>query len=145
MHKLRRKKVRPGRYRRPLRAIQIFGGWFCCWQSSTQAEAASPCADASYSHYEATPDCSGYYHCLAGSPDGPHGCGAGMLYDQNTQRCNFADRVSCAGGSGGGSSTEEDGERAAEEPTSEPTSRPNTLLDWDRGAADDRGHDKTIM
>ena len=71
-----------------------------------------------------------------GSIDGPYDCGKGQLYDTNTQRCNWEDKVTSC------SSTEpaEPGVPTVA-PTPKPTSR-NTLLDW---GPVDRPHDKVII
>jgi len=95
------------------------------------------CADDSYSYYEATEDCTGYVYCMAGgSVDGPYDCGKGQLYDSNTQRCNWEDKVtSCSSGE-----PAEPGVPTVS-PTPKPTSR-NTLLDWEPVI---RPHDKVII
>lgn len=99
------------------------------------------CADASYSYYEATEDCTGYVYCILGQPDEPYYCGDGMLYDQAGQRCNWADQVCCGGRCG---AAEEDVDGPTRTPTPPPTNKPNALLDWDPDAVY-RGHDKTII
>jgi hypothetical protein len=68
--------------------------------------------------------------------DGPYDCGDGMLYDSDTQRCNWEDQVtSCA------SKPQAEPGVPTPMPTPKPTSV-NTLLEWERIP---RPHDKVII
>ena len=107
-------------------------------------EQASPtntfqqCKDTSYSYYEATEDCTGYVYCMTGGAiDGPYDCGKNMLYDTNTQRCDWEEKVTSC------SSSKEVAEPGV--PTSPPTPKPtskNILLEWEPVP---RPHDKVII
>lgn len=102
-----------------------------------QSSSFQQCKDSSYSYYEATEDCTEYVYCMAGgSTDGPYECGTGMLYDTNSQRCDWKDKVtSCA--------SKQQAEPGV--PTASPTPKPtsvNALLEWERVP---RPHDKVII
>ena len=102
------------------------------------------CADASYNYYQATEDCSGYIYCTAGVPDKPYPCGEGMLYDEKTQRCNWADEVTC--GDAVAESDVPNGmpttPRPTNVPTPPPTNKPNPLLEW---SPKEKSHGKTVI
>lgn len=60
-------------------------------------------------------------------------CGAGLLFDDKIQMCNWEDDVRCPG------ALAATGETLS--PTPRPTQKPNSLLEWDRSKKK-RNHDK---
>jgi len=106
-------------------------------EQDSPKEEFKQCADSSYSYYEATEDCTGYVYCMSGgSIDGPYECGTGQLYDSDSQRCNWEDKVfSC------GSKEQAEPGVPTPLPTPKPTAK-NALLDWEPVP---RPHDKVII
>jgi hypothetical protein len=106
-------------------------------EATSDSSSFKQCADSSFSHYEATEDCTGYVYCITGgSIDGPYECGDGMLYDADTQRCNWEDQVTSCGSKEAASPGV---------PTPIPSPKPtsvNTLLEWEKIP---RPHDKVII
>jgi chitinase len=94
------------------------------------------CTDATSNYYQATRDCTGYIYCQSGTPSQEYPCGSGMLYDESSQNCEWADDVVC-----GGLDTISEG---GKNPTNRPTNKPNALLDWN-SASGNVGHEKTMI